>query len=78
MSTGLSILSAWSVIEGQKVRKQRLEGQYLAACVFQGHKHLQSTDIFLKVGYFIEAEVCYESKVQALEFTREFVKLFCQ
>jgi len=67
MSTGLSILNAWLVTEGQSVLKQRVEGQYLAACAVQSHKYLLFTDTFLKVGYVSDAEECCESKVHALE-----------
>jgi hypothetical protein len=61
MSTGLSILNAWLVIEGHSVLKQRVDGQYLAACTAPNHKNLQFTDVFLKVGYVRGAEECYEN-----------------
>ena len=67
MPTGLSILNAWLVIEGHSVLKQRVEGQYLAACAVQSHKNLQYTNICLKVGCVRDAEGCYVRKANALE-----------
>jgi hypothetical protein len=63
----LSIVNAWLVIERQSVHKQRVEGQYLAACAVQSHTNLQLTNTFLNVGCVRDAEERYESNANALE-----------